>query len=710
MTFKIIMNHFLVTINPFHYGDIAMKKCPVCGVEHSDIVPVCSICGSPLSGSEVTADVKAPVSEPVKAEPAVETPAPQPVADFSEEDILAAVSSVVSSSIQSEEPAEDDADDIDSPFVVNAMKTSSPAAQEVASPTKANAPRKGFYSKKVTPTKAAPVAAKAEPPKKEEDTAQSAEADVMDTTAIAAASALKVQEAMKNAEAARARQAAEAEAAAAEAPEQEPAAEHNWTERKHKRNQKSTTTPVIAAVCALLALLIVAMLFLLGKMMLDDGSSNKPADDAQQPGVEDEAQTGDQEGDTANDPVADPDAAIDGEGEDTDITPEEDVLPDAEGDEQQPVEGDGADAPAAEGDVQQPAEGQDEPADEPAVVQPELPAITEVNDTVYTTAAVNVRDYPSTDEGAIINTLAVGQAVTRTGKTANGWSQVEVGGKVGYISDTYLSTTKDSAGQSDDNDSASASTAYITSNGVNLRSEPSGTVLATLIQDQKVELTGKTSGNWTQVKVSGLTGYVYSTYLSSTKGAGADTSDDDTSTSRDDSDVKVTKVNETVYATTGVNVRDYPSSSDSSVITVLSKGQSVKRTGKTANGWSRIEVGGITGYVYSDYLSTSKNSSNNNDDDDSTGSTISGYILPKSNSKTYTASELSGLSKSDLRLARNEIFARHGRKFNDESLQNYFNSCSWYKGTIEPATFDANMTSYLNSYELANLDLIKSLE
>ena len=35
-----------------------MKKCPVCGVEHSDIVPVCSICGSPLLRGEGTLEEK----------------------------------------------------------------------------------------------------------------------------------------------------------------------------------------------------------------------------------------------------------------------------------------------------------------------------------------------------------------------------------------------------------------------------------------------------------------------------------------------------------------------------------------------------------------------------------------------------------------------------------------------------------------------------
>ena len=86
------------------------------------------------------------------------------------------------------------------------------------------------------------------------------------------------------------------------------------------------------------------------------------------------------------------------------------------------------------------------------------------------------------------------------------------------------------------------------------------------------------------------------------------------------------------------------------------------------------------------------------------------YILPDSATRNYTKSELSSLSSSQLRLARNEIYARHGRKFNDKSLQDYFNNCSWYSGTVDPATFDANINSYLNSYELANLKLIKEVE
>ncbi len=119
-----------------------------------------------------------------------------------------------------------------------------------------------------------------------------------------------------------------------------------------------------------------------------------------------------------------------------------------------------------------------------------------------------------------------------------------------------------------------------------------------------------------------------------------------------------------------------------------------------------MEIGGVTGYVYSSYLSTSQSGSGSG----SGSSTSSSYILPDSNSRYYSRSELASLSASELRLARNEIYARHGRLFNDSSLQEYFNNKTWYSGTVDAATFDANINSYLNEYELANLLLIIELE
>ena len=83
------------------------------------------------------------------------------------------------------------------------------------------------------------------------------------------------------------------------------------------------------------------------------------------------------------------------------------------------------------------------------------------------------------------------------------------------------------------------------------------------------------------------------------------------------------------------------------------------------------------------------------------------YILPDSSKRILADSEVSGLSKSELRLARNEIFARHGRMFDDQELQDYFNSKSWYRGTIRPEDFSESM---LSETEKANIETIKKYE
>lgn len=83
------------------------------------------------------------------------------------------------------------------------------------------------------------------------------------------------------------------------------------------------------------------------------------------------------------------------------------------------------------------------------------------------------------------------------------------------------------------------------------------------------------------------------------------------------------------------------------------------------------------------------------------------YVLPQSSSAYLTIADLEGLSAAECRLARNEIYARHGRIFLAEDLKAYFESKSWYRGTIHPDNFTEDM---LNQYELYNRDLITQYE
>lgn len=83
------------------------------------------------------------------------------------------------------------------------------------------------------------------------------------------------------------------------------------------------------------------------------------------------------------------------------------------------------------------------------------------------------------------------------------------------------------------------------------------------------------------------------------------------------------------------------------------------------------------------------------------------YIFPDSERDILTLEDCDGLTELECKIARNEVYARHGRKFNDESLQAYFDVCSWYDGIIEPENFTEDL---LTETELANLHIINEYE
>ena len=82
------------------------------------------------------------------------------------------------------------------------------------------------------------------------------------------------------------------------------------------------------------------------------------------------------------------------------------------------------------------------------------------------------------------------------------------------------------------------------------------------------------------------------------------------------------------------------------------------------------------------------------------------YILPDSTSEYLSSSDISGFSAKECNYALNEIYAREGRRFKATELQNYFDSKSWYNGTIDPDDFDNNYE--LSDIERANVELLKN--
>jgi hypothetical protein len=79
-----------------------------------------------------------------------------------------------------------------------------------------------------------------------------------------------------------------------------------------------------------------------------------------------------------------------------------------------------------------------------------------------------------------------------------------------------------------------------------------------------------------------------------------------------------------------------------------------------------------------------------------------GFVFPDSDRRLLVAGELAGLNAATLRLARNEIYARRGRKFVSADLRNYFSQFGWYRpqfGEVE-----------LTYVEQKNVDLIRRFE
>jgi hypothetical protein len=89
------------------------------------------------------------------------------------------------------------------------------------------------------------------------------------------------------------------------------------------------------------------------------------------------------------------------------------------------------------------------------------------------------------------------------------------------------------------------------------------------------------------------------------------------------------------------------------------------------------------------------------------------FMIEDSDVRTVTEADLASMSLAQLRIARNEIFARHGRQFKDSMLNQWFYSKVWYLNIPDkyaPDEFDAKTPSPLSKLEIANANFIKQYE
>lgn len=193
----------------------------------------------------------------------------------------------------------------------------------------------------------------------------------------------------------------------------------------------------------------------------------------------------------------------------------------------------------------------------------------------------------------------------------------------------------------------------------------------------------------------------------------------------------------TMYVTTYLNVRDGAGNS-SNVIGQITDGDPIQVLDDSGE-WYKIAYNGQVAYVYSGYVvgsreevakrhseeasraeesrkaEESKKAEEESKKAKETTKDTSNYkagsddssVIAKSSKKYLDDDDLDGMSSSDLRLARNEIYARHGCIFKDKSLQKYFEGKSWYTPKVNVDDFD---TGNLNKYEIANIKKIRDKE
>lgn len=83
------------------------------------------------------------------------------------------------------------------------------------------------------------------------------------------------------------------------------------------------------------------------------------------------------------------------------------------------------------------------------------------------------------------------------------------------------------------------------------------------------------------------------------------TDDDPNIVEKEQKEMKIKAVNETVYTTAGVHIRESYTTA-SKVLGSLAKGDSILRTGVCENGWSRVQYESKDAYIYGEYLTTNK--------------------------------------------------------------------------------------------------------
>ena len=216
--------------------------------------------------------------------------------------------------------------------------------------------------------------------------------------------------------------------------------------------------------------------------------------------------------------------------------------------------------------------------------------------------SLNLRKEPSTTS-AILATMAHGTQVTLL-EMGSAWSRIQYGTLSGYVSNSYISVQDDTVDETPQG-VISRGTAVVSlsdeSQTLNLRAAPTvnSAVLSHLRHGQTLTVLERYE-RWTYVQMGSLSGYVSNDYIVY-EAAGSQTPAPQVPQAT--SAPLAEKRTAIVLPESGLNLRS-SASRDSGVILTLPQGTMLSVTGAQTGGMLPVALGGLAGYVASEYVFT----------------------------------------------------------------------------------------------------------
>ncbi len=199
--------------------------------------------------------------------------------------------------------------------------------------------------------------------------------------------------------------------------------------------------------------------------------------------------------------------------------------------------------------------------------------------------------------------------------------------------------------------------------------------------------------DWVCIETETTKGWIRKEKLAENKVSEQETTPEQTP---DNTNTQTQAVNKTLYIkNTSVNVRQQ-SNTSSEVVTTLTMNTSVNVTEELSNGWSKVKVNGVEGYILSSLLSTEKQA------------TSRSQTTPRqANNKTITTSTTATTSNTTAKVATSTAPAAPGKASTVvETAKQYIGYKYVYGGTT-PSGFDCSgFTSYV--YKLHGISLSRT--